>query len=292
MRPQLSSAESGGAFALPASLGACVVTHHADPVLLERTLASLARAFARARDQGALSACRVQLIDNGAEMHGAAATRAIAENALRGIEGLRLECRFLEENLGYGSANNLAIESSREDCFLTLNPDVEVDVEALAVGVRALAGEPEVALYAPHVTGPDGNAQRLCKSYPSLAALFARGFLPRLLAAPLLRALPPYELALEAPTDSRRERFVVSGCFMLFRTASLQRAGGFDPGFFLYFEDYDLSWRLSANERVGFLPAMRIVHHGGGAARKGPGHIWMFVRSAFRFFGKHGWRFA
>ena len=292
MRPELTSAAHDGALALPASLGACVVTHFADPALLERTLASLARAFALAREEGVLSICRVQLIDNSADAQCATASRGVAERALHGVEGMQLECRFLERNIGYGRANNIAIEDSREDCFLTLNPDVEVDARALAVGVRALANEPDVALLAPYVTGPDGRAQRLCKSYPSVAALFARGFLPRRIAQALLRRLRPYELQLEAPTDSSRERFVVSGCFMLFRTGSLKRAGGFDPRFFLYFEDYDLSWRLSARERVGFLPAMRIVHHGGDAARKGFGHIWMFGRSALRFFGKHGWRFA
>ena len=292
MRPELTPAPKGETLALPASLGVCVVTHHADPALLESTLASLARAFARAREQGVLATCRVQIIDNSVAPDAAAPTRDIARKALADITGLTHECRFLERNIGYGQANNLAIESAREDCFLTLNPDVEIEADALAIGVRSLAAEPEVALYAPWVTGPDGAPQRLCKSYPSVAALFARGFLPRWLARPLLRRLPPYELALEAPTDSRRERFVVSGCFMLFRASSLKRAGGFDPAFFLYFEDYDLSWRLSARERVGFLPAMRIVHHGGDAARKGPLHIWLFAQSARRFFAKHGWRFA
>jgi GT2 family glycosyltransferase len=292
LRPELTNTAQGRALALPASLGACVVTHHADPALLERTLASLARAFSRARDEGVLATCRVQLIDNSADARSAAIAREVAEHSLHDVEGLRLECRTPARNIGYGRANNIAIEESREDCFLTLNPDVEIDAQALDAGVRALASEPEVALVAPYVTGPDGQPQRLCKSYPSVAALFARGFLPRVIAQPLSRRLRPYELQLEAPTDSRRGRFVVSGCFMLFRTASLKRAGGFDPGFFLYFEDFDLSWRLSAHERVAFLPAMRIVHHGGGAGRKGFGHFWMFSRSAMRFFGKHGWRFA
>jgi hypothetical protein len=292
LRPELTGAKNGGAFALPASLGVCVVTHRSDPVLLERTLASLARAFENARDEGVLCRCRVLLVDNSAAPHASALTRGIAEAALTDVPGLALECRFPEKNIGYGCANNIAIESSREDCFLTLNPDVEIEPAALAIGIRALASVPDVALYAPYVTGPDGTPQRLCKSYPSVAALFARGFLPRRLARPLLGRLRPYELPLEAPTDSRHGRFVVSGCFMLFRTEALKRAGGFDPGFFLYFEDYDLSWRLSAAERVGFLPEMRIVHHGGGASRKGPAHIWRFCRSALRFFGKHGWRFA
>jgi GT2 family glycosyltransferase len=239
-----------------------------------------------------LASCRVQLVDNSAQSRSAEAARDIAEEVLGDVRGLDLECRFLARNIGYGPANNIAIEGSHEDCFLTLNPDVEIDSHALTVGVRTLAAEPGVALYAPQVTGPDGAPQRLCRSYPSVAALFARGFLPRRLARALLGRLRPYELAFEVPTDSRGERFVVSGCFMLFRTSSLKRAGGFDPRFFLYFEDYDLSWRLSARERIGFLPAMRIVHHGGGAARKGLRHIWLFSQSALRFFSKHGWRWT
>jgi len=43
---------------------------------------------------------------------------------------------------------------------------------------------------------------------------------------------------------------------------------------------------------VAFVPQARIVHHGGEAARKGPRHVAWFVRSAWRFFATHGWRFA
>jgi len=292
VRAELSEGNNATALALPASLGACIVTCHSDPALLEGTLASLARAFERARSEGVLAACRVQLVENSVDAETAATVRSIAGRALQGTPGMQFEILASESNLGYGRANNLAIENSREDCFLTLNPDVVIEAGALATGVRALAGEPEIALCAPYVTGPDGAPQRLCKSYPSVAILFARGLLPRWLARPLLRRLPPYELAFEAPTDSRKQRFLVSGCFMLFRTAALQRAGGFDPAFFLYFEDYDLSWRLAATERVAFLTAMRIVHHGGDAARKGLRHVGMFGRSAWRFFAKHGWRWA
>jgi hypothetical protein len=43
--------------------------------------------------------------------------------------------------------------------------------------------------------------------------------------------------------------------------------------------------------RIDYVPAMRIVHHGGNAAQK-CAHIRMFHRGAFRFFDKHGWKFA
>jgi hypothetical protein len=35
---------------------------------------------------------------------------------------------------------------------------------------------------------------------------------------------------------------------------------------------------------------MRILHRGGHAARKGIRHIGWFLRSALRFFNRHGWR--
>jgi len=37
---------------------------------------------------------------------------------------------------------------------------------------------------------------------------------------------------------------------------------------------------------------VRIVHHGGGAARKGWRHVLRFTTSAVRFFNKHGWKWA
>jgi len=35
-----------------------------------------------------------------------------------------------------------------------------------------------------------------------------------------------------------------------------------------------------------------VVHHGGGAARKGWKHVGWFVQSGVRFYRKHGWRFV
>jgi hypothetical protein len=84
---------------------------------------------------------------------------------------------------------------------------------------------------------------------------------------------------------------VMSGCCMLVRRKAIDATGGFDPKFFLYFEDFDWSVRLSKVTKTVYLPAFRVVHHGGGAAHKGWKHIGWFVSSAFRFYNKHGWRF-
>jgi GT2 family glycosyltransferase len=58
----------------------------------------------------------------------------------------------------------------------------------------------------------------------------------------------------------------------------------------LYFEDYDLSLRTHAVARIAYVPSVRIVHHGGGASRKGVKHIGMFAQSAFKFYRRFGWK--
>jgi len=80
------------------------------------------------------------------------------------------------------------------------------------------------------------------------------------------------------------------GAFVLARRDAIDRTGGFDPRFFLYFEDFDWSVRLNQVARNAFVPSVSIVHHGGGAARKGWRHVARFIGSGFRFYTKHGWR--
>ena len=53
---------------------------------------------------------------------------------------------------------------------------------------------------------------------------------------------------------------------MLLRRKAIEATGGFDPGYFLYFEDFDWSVRLNRVTRSVYVPTVRVVHHGGGAA--------------------------
>jgi len=82
----------------------------------------------------------------------------------------------------------------------------------------------------------------------------------------------------------------LSGAFMLVKRFAIDSTGGFDPKFFLYFEDYDWSVRLNRITKTAYVPSVEIGHHGGHAARKGFRHIIWFVRSGFRFYRRHGWK--
>jgi GT2 family glycosyltransferase len=274
----------------PARFSATVVTFHPDAALLERALASLGRAISYARDRQLVSSASVFIVDNGDE-----ASLRVSREASHGFSApdSRLEIVHGHGNVGYGQANNLVLQRLESDFHLVMNPDVEMEEGAIAAALEALHADAGVGMVAPDVRGTAGERQYLCKRYPSVWVLFLRGFAP----APLRRAFAPslerYEMrdvlgrqATYAPVP------LASGCFMVVRTPLFQRLGGFDPRFFMYFEDYDLSLRVGREAQVAFVPAARIVHHGGEAARKGPRHVSWFLRSAWRFFATHGWKIA
>jgi GT2 family glycosyltransferase len=274
---------------MPARLSATIVTYRTQPRILEGALRSLSTAIAAARDAGLVGNVSVYLVDNGpAETHAQVteAIRAWAPGAgtLAVLSG--------HGNVGYGRANNLVIGELRSDVHVVMNPDVELEPQALRVALAALDAHPEVGLVAPAVYGEDGALQYLCKRYPSVWVLFLRGFAPAALQRHFARALDHYEMR-----DVIADRFVsgvplASGCFMLARTPLFVKLGGFDPRFFMYFEDYDLSLRMGREAGVAYVPGARIVHHGGDASRKGWRHVAWFMRSAWRFFSRHGWKLA
>ena len=274
---------------MPPSLSASIVTYRPEPRLLGRALASLAAAIVEARSLGAVGEARVLVIDNGPQAGRGGIDPAVAAWP---AQAGSIEVVAGHGNLGYGRANNLALARAGSDFHLIMNPDVELEPDALAEALGALAEHPEVGLVAPAVYDDDGGLQYLCKRYPSVWVLFLRGFAPEWLRRRCARTLDDYEMR-----DVIGEGFVAnvplaSGCFMLARTTLLARLGGFDPRFFMYFEDYDLSLRLGRESQVAYVPRARIVHHGGKASRKGVSHVAWFVRSAWRFFARHGWRFA
>jgi len=194
-------------------------------------------------------------------------------------------------NVGYGKAQNLLLQSITSEFHIMLNPDVVLDIDCLVEGIRYMINNTRTAVVSPNAIGNDGNKQYLCKTYPALFTFLVRGFLPGSIKNLFEHRLNKYEMHNLSESTPSEDIPIVSGCFMLCRTDFLREVNGFDESYFLYFEDFDISMRLSEIGKLAYLPSMRIEHGGGHAARKGFKHILMFARSGFRFFNTHGWRF-
>lgn len=162
----------------------------------------------------------------------------------------------LDENVGFGRANNRGLAEVSEEVAVLVNPDVDLLDDSL----RALAGEAARGpdrLLAPLVLSPDGSRQDTVHPVPASLADAVRVLVPP-------AVLPGRAGLWLAPWRSARPQRVgwAVGCAVAARTGTLRRLGPFDEGIFLYGEDMDLCLR-AARAGVGtwFWPEARVCHH-------------------------------
>ena len=205
--------------------------------------------------------------------------------------GCRLDFVQGHGNIGYGAAHNLAFERGHRPLHVFMNADVELDSHIFVQGSAYLKENADVAMISPEAYDCLGAKQFLCKRYPAVFDLILRGFGPDFLKKYFSQRLAQYEMReLNSVRRANKDVRIISGCFMFCRSDTIRQVGGFDTAFFLYFEDFDLSLRVGRDAKIAYVPSMKIRHYGGNSARKGAAHIVMFMRSAYRFFSLHGWR--
>lgn len=272
------------------SLTVSLVLHHSPLPRLTATLRSLLAALHEARSTGVLGEVTLWVVDNSVDAAYAVASRETVEALL--TEAGHLDYRFLslEENRGFGAGHNRVLLDTDSDFHLVLNPDVELARDSLAQGVSLLASDPGIAALNPYAEAADGRREYLCKRHPSPGVLLLRGFAPAWLRHRAARRLAHYEARDLCDGAEVADVPLLSGCFLLLRGRPARLCRGFDTGYFMYFEDFDLSRRLRPQGRLVYAPQVRIVHHGGYAANKGWRHVHWFLRSGLRFFRQHGLR--
>lgn len=283
----------------PTQLTVSIVVYSLDRPVLLNTLQSLALAIESARQSGELDSADVFLVDNGNQRESlqALANQVQTDTPIEILSG--------HGNIGYGQGHNLVINRpalprespgslplNDQGAFLILNPDVVLEATTLIQGLQFLKSSPHTVAVAPAIRNEQGEPEYGCKRYPSILDFLLRGFAPQSLRNKFSSRLAHYEMHDLADDQPSKGILIISGCFMLFRCQQLKQLKGFDPRYFLYFEDFDLSMRAQKMGTLAFLPAMQIVHLGGRSARKGWRHIGLFARSAVQFFSTHGWRWS
>jgi len=261
-----------------------LVLYHSDTERLRSTLNSLLAAV------GLLPLAPRVVIALLDQSEDAAYHRQVVELLAAMVPADNIEiCLGRGDNRGYGAGHNRAASPHPATFYLVLNPDVDMAVDCLRLGLETLQQHCDIALVAPRAYCPKGSEEFLAKGYPSVVVLALRAFAPHWLRNVFRRRLDAYELRHLNPADPLQAVTLISGCFMLMRRAKFDAVGGFDERYFLYFEDYDLTLRLAKLDRVVRVPAMTITHYGGQAARKGWRHIRLFTIGAGRFFNTWGW---
>lgn len=188
---------------------------------------------------------------------------------------------------GYGENHNLNLQRAQGRYFVIMNSDMTVAPDVFVVLRDYMDRCPEVGIVSPKILSEDGSIQGLNKRYPTLWDLFLRRFMPKRLQTLFQRRMDYYEMR---DIGYERECNVpaISGCFMFCRTDLLKTIGGFDPRYFLYFEDTDLCRRVQRTHRTVYFPAVAVTHYWARSAHKDWKYTRIFMHSAARYFRKWG----
>jgi N-acetylglucosaminyl-diphospho-decaprenol L-rhamnosyltransferase len=171
-------------------------------------------------------------------------------------------------NLGYGRASNAGAEGSQAPWLLIANPDVRW-CEPGALDVLLAAGErwPRGGAFGPAIVTPEGALYPSARALPSLG----RGIGHAL--AGWWWPSNPWTAAYRKERGAPEEEPVgwLSGSALLVRREAFEAVGGFDPQYFMYFEDVDLCDRLGrAGWSSVYVPSSVVEHTGGHATKRSP----------------------
>ncbi|MEJ2885363.1 glycosyltransferase family 2 protein [Actinomycetospora aeridis] len=218
---------------------------------------------------------RVILADNGS-VDGAPEAAAAADE--------RVELLRIGENVGYGAAANRGVAGLPPEVgwVLVANPDIVFTPGALDTLVEAVDRWPRAGALGPLIrTG--GEVYPSARLQPGLG----RGIGHALFSA-VWPTNPWTRSYRQEGSVAERTAGWLSGSCVLLRREAWDSVDGFDPRYFMYFEDVDLGDRLG---RAGWLnvyvPDAEVVHAGGHATeRDAPTSARMLAehhRSAYRF---------
>lgn len=205
--------------------------------------AALAAARAYSASQGVDA--RVMIVDNASRPE----QRQILHEGCP--QGVRLELG--DENAGYGRAANRALRDGSAELVCVSNADVLAEVGALAALAAAAASEPRVGMVGP-VFG--GDTDRYHAALPGTATMLVRIF-----AGSFGERRQPSP----GPGETTEVGQPSGACFVV-RREVWEAVGGFDQGFFLWYEDVDLARRLrDAGYRNLVAGSARVGHVGAEA---------------------------
>jgi GT2 family glycosyltransferase len=169
-----------------------------------------------------------------------------------------------EGNLGFGRGSNLAFERSSAPLFLLLNPDARVAAQDLSRLAQAMQEDPRLGAVSPRIYWNEARTFLLPQAFPQTPSVALAQAL-----APRSRPLTQWIAARYLHTQQRRMAspapfdvpFLAGAVMMLRRQAVVDAGGLFDPAYFMFYEDSDLSLRLRhAGRRLAIVPAAAAVH--------------------------------
>ncbi|MDP3974353.1 MAG: glycosyltransferase family 2 protein [Candidatus Daviesbacteria bacterium] len=256
-----------------------VIVHHQTSELLNLCLKSFIYGYHKTMDR------EITVVDS-----------TISRKARDLIQENYPEIKYLpfKENLGYARGVNIGIQNSSGKYILILNPDVIATNGAIEKMADYMEKHPDIGMLGPQVLNFNGSHQRTFFSYYNPATILARrSFLGRF--GRFKKALNEFLMTDANPSQIQTPDWLMGSAIMVRREA-LNKIGGMDERFFMYFEDVDWARRFWHNDyKVVFYPEAMMYHYHQRESVSGLGLLdaifnkktrW-HIASAIKFFWKY-----
>jgi GT2 family glycosyltransferase len=192
-----------------------------------------------------------------------------------------------QKNLGFGQANNLGFKYAKGRNVFLLNSDTILLNNAVKILSDYLDDNLQTGICGGNLFDENENpAHSFMRCLPSLFlelnSLFRNNRLFRIRYGKNLQF---------NYTNNPLEVGYITGADMMLRTSILNTVGGFDPDFFMYYEETELTYRI---KRLGFsiynVPNARIIHLGGKSFSNNNEKKKLFLNSEDLYYRKtHSW---
>ena len=248
-----------------------IVTHNSEAVL-PGCLDSLKAALGRVT-------CEVIIVDNNSSDRSVAVARQSFPSAV-----------ILDnnQNRGFAAACNQGAEKADGEFLLFINPDLELDADAVDCLRVEFNRHSTAGLVAGRLRFENGSFQPSCRNLPTVRnLLFSRGsFLAGFLGRVQSRERSDYTLP-----DFQETTVVpaVAGTMFMVRSECFRQINGFDSRFFMFMEDTDLSSRMTQSGYDNlFVPTAGAIHRWGKGSSTGRLKRKLYHHlSLWKYFWKH-----
>jgi GT2 family glycosyltransferase len=204
-----------------------------------------------------------------------------------------------EVNLGFGAANNVALERARGRYLILLNSDAFLCPDSLRLSVEKMDADPRVGLAGGRLVGRDYEWQPSARMFPSVVSdlKVMTGLAAKY---PKSKFFGSFDRTWADPMEAAEVDWV-PGAYSIIRREALEQVGFFDPVFFLYSEEVDLCLRIQrAGWKIMYWPEIVVIHIGGESSRQiktlemsstGAQLVRWRMRSTLLYYRKHhGWQ--
>lgn len=173
-----------------------------------------------------------------------------------------------KQNLGFGRGNNLGAKNAKGEYLIFLNPDAALP-KGFAEVVDKEYSQKTIGILGFQIVNSDGSLEPSCDGFPSMRSLLyeSSGY------SGIFKNSKAYKKYRLNGWNRQSSRYVpaVSGACMVVKSEVFTKVGGFDPNFFLFYEEFDMSKRL---KKMGlssyFSTATKVMHMRGISTKQVP----------------------